>query len=231
VRSIRLGASLAALGIATAIVVGHSAHAWIPEPERAWAFVATENGKAGRTNPLKLDVTLVGADGAPAATGTARFEPNGVAKLGLSYGDGTIEIHERTPIAYTVTRGGNRVDSPLRLIPPIAVLQAASGLAVADTMRVLGGNPALVDLGMEGKHDCWVLGGRDTGDFDSNTRFSLWVDQESQQPVRIDDGAGTQYRFGAPAAKQGVRFPAWIDIRAAGFPSWRLDIRNVSKAP
>jgi hypothetical protein len=84
---------------------------------------------------------------------------------------------------------------------------------------------------MEGAHDCWVLGGRDTGDFNSNTRVSLWVDQETQQPVRIDDGAGTQYRFGAPAAKQGIRFPAWVDIRAAGQPSWRLDVRSVSKAP
>jgi hypothetical protein len=83
---------------------------------------------------------------------------------------------------------------------------------------------------MEGAHDCWVLGGRDMGSFDSNTRVALWMDQESQQPVRIDDGAGTQYRFGGPA-KEGVRFPTWIDVRAAGFPTWRLDVRSASKAP
>jgi hypothetical protein len=190
----------AIIGIATLIALAPPARGWIPEPERAWSFVATSNTTAGRTTPLKADVTLVGADGSVAATGTVRFDPNGVAKLGLSYRDGTVEIHERSPIAYTATRGGTKVDTPLRLIPPVALLQAASGLAVADRMRVLGGNPAVVDLGMEGAHDCWVLGGRDTGDFDSNTRVSLWVDQESRQPVRIDDGAGTQYRFGAPGA-------------------------------
>ena len=230
-RPARSAAFVAALGVAAAIAVAHPAHAWIPEPERAWSFVAESNGSAGRTNALKLDVVLIGADGAVAATGTARLDPSGVAKLGLSYGDGTVEIHERTPIAYTVTRGGAKVDKPLRLIPPVALLQASSALGVADTMRVIGGNPALVDLGMEGAHDCWVLGGRDAGDFDSNSRVSLWVDQESRQPVRIDDGAGTQYRFGPPVAKQSIRFPASIEVRAAGFPTWRLEIRSVSKAP
>jgi hypothetical protein len=217
--------------IAISLAVAWPAGAWIPAPESAWGFVASSNSNAGRTGALKLDVALIGADGAVAATGTARLEPGGVAKLGLTYGDGTVEVHERTPTDYAVTRGGSRVAQPLRLIPPVALLQAASSHAVADTLRAIGGDPALVDLGMEGAHDCWVLGGRDMGSFDSNTRVSLWVDQESQQPVRIDDGAGTQYRFGAPAAKEGVRFPAWIDVRAAGFPSWRLDVRSVSKAP
>ena len=231
VRVSRHGSIGAALAIAISLAAARPAGAWIPAPESAWGFVASSNSNAGRTGALKLDVALVGADGAVAATGTARLEPGGVAKLGLTYGDGTVEVHERTPTDYVVTRGGSRVSQPLRLIPPVALLQAASGLAVADTLRAIGGDPALVDLGMEGAHDCWVLGGRDTGPFDSNTRVSLWVDQESQQPVRIDDGAGTQYRLGSPAAKEGIRFPAWIDVRAAGFPSWRLDVRSVSKAP
>jgi hypothetical protein len=230
-RASRHGAIGAMLAITASLAAAWPAHAWIPAPESAWGFVATSNSNAGRTGVLKLDVALVGADGAVAATGTARLDPNGVAKLGLTYGDGTVEVHERTPTAYTATRGGASVDHPLRLIPPVALLQAASGLAVADRLRAIGGDPALVDLGMEGDHDCWVLGGRDMGSFDSNSRVSLWVDQDSQQPIRIDDGAGTQYRFGLPAAKEGVRFPAWIDVRAAGFPSWRLDVRSVSKAP
>lgn len=225
-KSLRRGALVAALSIA----IAHAAQAWIPAPESAWGFVANSNSSGGRTSPLKLDVSLVGADGAVAATGTARLEPGGVAKLGFTWGDGTVEVHERNGAEYTVTRGGERVAQPLRLLPPVALLQAASGLAVADTMRAIGGDPALVDLGMEGAHDCWVLGGRDMGSFDSNTRVALWMDQESQQPVRIDDGAGTQYRFGGPA-KEGVRFPSWIEVRAAGFPSWRLDVRSASKAP
>jgi hypothetical protein len=37
----------------------------------------------------------------------------------------------------------------------------------------------------------------------TQTRVSLWVDQESQQPVRIDD-ARAQYRFGS---QEGRRHP------------------------
>jgi hypothetical protein len=94
----------------------------------------------------------------------------------------------------------------------IALLQAASAQAVADALRTIGGDPKIVDLGMEGAHDCWVLGGRDMGSFDANTRVSLWVDQESQQPVRIDDGSGPQYRFGSPKKGETIRFPAWPEL-------------------
>jgi hypothetical protein len=219
--------------LAVALVVSQAgrASAWIPEPESAWNLVAQSNNAASRTRTLALDIALVGADGAVVATGTARLEPNGRARLGLTFADGTVEMHERTPIDYQATRAGTRVEKPLRLIPPVALLQAASAMAVADALRTIGGDPKVVDLGMEGAHDCWVLGGRDMGSFDSNTRVSLWVDQESQQPVRIDDGSGTQYRFGAPAKREAIRFPAWIDVRAATGPSWRIDVKSVTPAP
>jgi len=207
------------------------ARAWIPEPESAWNIVAQNNSAASRTRALALDVALVAADGAVVATGTARLEPNGRARLGFTFADGTVEMHERTPIDYQVTRAGTRVAQPLRLIPPIALLQAASAQAVADALRTIGGDPKIVDLGMEVAHDCWVLGGREMGSFDANTRVSLWVDQESQQPVRIDDGSGMQYRFGSPKKGEGIRFPAWIDVRAATGPSWRIDVRSVTPAP
>ena len=64
--------------------------------------------RRARTGALKLDVALVGADGAVAATGTARLEPSGVAKLGLTYGDGTVEVHERTPHRLSRRRAAGR---------------------------------------------------------------------------------------------------------------------------
>jgi hypothetical protein len=140
-------------------------------------------------------------------------------------------MHERTATDYQATRAGARVKQPLRLLPPLALLQASSGLAVAEALRTIGGDPKLVDLGMEGAYDCWVLGGREMGAFDANTRASLWVDQDSQQPVRIDDGADTQYRFGSPKKGEGIRFPAWIEVRAASGPSYRIDVKAVTPAP
>jgi hypothetical protein len=77
---------------------------------------------------------------------------------------------------------------------------------------------------MEGRFDCWVLGGRDPGDFEMNTRPSIWVDQETQQPVRIDDAAGVRYRLLDLAPKGGVRFPSRIEVHADGWPIWRIDV-------
>jgi hypothetical protein len=219
------------LTVALAVSNAGRVRAWIPEPESAWSMVAQSNSAASRTRALALDIALAGADGAVVATGTVRLEPNGHARLGITFADGTVEMHERTPIDYQATRAGARVEKPLRLIPPVALLQAATAQAVADALRTIGGDPRLVDLGMEGAHDCWVLGGRDMGSFDANTRVSLWVDQESQQPVRIDDGSGTQYRFGSPKKGESIRFPAWIDVRAASGPSWRIDVKSVRSAP
>ncbi len=227
----RRGCCVALLAATLAVSHAGPVRAWIPEPESAWSMVAQSNGAASRTRALALDIALVGADGVVVATGTARVEPNGRARLGVTFADGTVEMHERTPIDYQATRAGTRVEKPLRLIPPIALLQADTAQAVADALRTIGGDPRLVDLGMEGAHDCWVLGGRDMGSFDDNTRVSLWVDQETQQPVRIDDGSGTQYRFGSPKKGENIRFPAWIDVRAATGPSWRIDVKSVRSAP
>ncbi len=227
----RCDVSSALLIAALSLAHATAASAWIPEPESAWSLVAQGNSTASRTRALSLDVSLVDAEGAVVATGTARLEPNGHARLGITWADGAVEMHERTATDYQATRAGARVEKPLRLLPPFAVLQAANGLAVAEALRAIGGDPKLVDLGMEGTHDCWVLGGREMGPFDANTRASLWVDQESQLPVRIDDGASTQYRLGSPAKGEGIRFPAWIDVRAATGPSYRIDVKAVSPAP
>ncbi len=226
-RDFRAALRIAALAFAYA----GAANAWIPAPESAWSIVAQDNSTASRTRALSLDIALVGADGVVAATGTARVEPNGHARLGITWADGTVEMHERTATDYQATRAGARVKQPLRLLPPLALLQASSGLAVAEALRTIGGDPKLVDLGMEGAYDCWVLGGREMGAFDANTRASLWVDQDSQQPVRIDDGADTQYRFGSPKKGEGIRFPAWIEVRAASGPSYRIDVKAVTPAP
>jgi hypothetical protein len=227
----RRGCQVVLLTFALAVSNAERVRAWIPEPESAWGMIAQSNSAASRTRALALDIALAGADGAVVATGTVRLEPNGRARLGITFADGTVEMHERTPIDYQATRAGTRVEKPLRLIPPVALLQAATAQAVAEALRTIGGDPRLVDLGMEGAHDCWVLGGRDMGSFESNSRVSLWVDQESQQPVRIDDGSGTQYRFGAPKKGAGIRFPAWIDVRTATTPSWRIEVKSVTPAP
>lgn len=228
----RTGRSALALALAGALLVAASrASAWIPEPERAWSAVATSNAASGRGKPFDFPVALVGADGGVAATGRLRTEGAGAARLELTLADGVAEVHERLGADYRVTRGGRAVERAPRLLPPLELLQVTSAMGVAEALRAIGGNPARVELGLEGTHDCWVLGGRDPGAFEANTRPSLWVDQETQQPVRIDDANGVQYRLGDAAARPGgVRFPSRIDVQETGWPVWRIQVQN-SAAP
>jgi len=231
VRRGRSGSLTRAALVAALLAPPLAASAWIPEPERAWTAVAQTNGSSGRNGPLAFPVALVGSDGAIAATGRLSLEPGGRARLELARADGSTEVHERTGAEYRVLRNGRPADPAPELVPPLAVLQATDPAAVADALRAMGANPAVVDLGMDGTHDCWVLGGRDPGSFAASTRPSLWVDQESQQPVRIDAASGTQYRFGEVASREGARFPSRIDVLASGWPAWRIEIRNTAAAP
>jgi len=203
-------------------------YAWIPEPERAWSTIAQVNAASNRARPLDLAIALVAADGAVAATGRLRLEPDGRSRLDLELGGSAVETHERTGLDYRVTRNGQRADKAPRLLPPLALLQAITAMEVADAVRAIGGDPARVDLGIDGVHDCWVLGGRDPGPFESSSRPSLWVDQESQQPVRIDDASGTQYRLADTVSREGLRFPSRIDVFAPGWPIWRIELQSTA---
>lgn len=205
------------------------ASAWIPEPTRAWTAIAASNAASGRGKPIEFPVALIGADGGVAATGRLRADGAGASRLDLTGADGIAEVHERRGAEYRVTRGGRPVDRAPRLLPPLDLLQVTTAPGVAEALRAIGGNPAQVDLGIEGTHDCWVLGGREAGSFAANTRPALWVDQETQQPVRIDDANGVQYRFGDVASRPGgVRFPSRIDVQDPGWPVWRLQVQNAA---
>ena len=213
------------MGTALLVAAGADrAAAWIPEPERAWSMLAQSNLQSARNRPLDFAVALVDAAGNVTATGRLLAEPGGRARLELTLAEGGTEVHERNGLDYRVTRNGQRVERAPQLLPPLAALQADSAMKVADALRALAGDPARVDLGIEGPNDCWVLGGRDPGDFQMNTRPSVWVDQETRQPVRIDDAAGVRWRLLDLAPKGGVRFPSHIEVHADGWPIWRIDV-------
>jgi len=219
-----LRAAAAVLATLLGVSLARPADAWIPEPERAWASLAQSNSQSSRTRPIDFAVAIVDVTGAVTATGRLRAEPGGHARLDLALAAGGTEVHERNGSDYRVTRDGQRVDKAPRLLPPLGLLQAGKGMEVAEALRALSGDPARVDLGMEGRYDCWVLGGRDPGDFEVNSRPSIWVDQETQQPVRIDDAGGVRYRLLDLAPKDGVRFPTRIEVEADGWPMWRIDV-------
>jgi hypothetical protein len=227
---VRAAAGMASL-LALAVLPVSSALAVVPSAARVRAEIARSNVQAGRAQPLALEVRLVGESGEAIASGRARLDPNGFARLELTLSDGRREIHERSPAGYVTTRDGRKVDRALPLLPPTQLLQAPTEAEVAAALLGIGGDPELVELGMSGGADCWVLGGRDPGPFEANRRPSHWFDLEDRRAVRIDDPAVARFRLGPPAAPPGaIAFPAWIDVESPGWPRRRLDIQRVEPA-
>lgn len=222
---------LVAIGLALALLPAERALAVIPSAPKVRAEMARGNVQAGRTQSLALDVLLVGDSGGAIASGQARLEPNGLARLELTLSDGRREVHERSPAGYFATRDGVRIDRVLPLLPPTQLLQAPTDAEVAAALLGIGGDPERVELGISDGADCWVLGGRDPGPFDANRRPSYWFDLEARRPVRIDDAHGARFRLGPAVGRDGgIAFPAWIRVQAPGWPSRRLDIQRVAPA-
>jgi hypothetical protein len=226
-------AGLASLGlfVVLAQLPASPARAVIPSAPKVRAEIARSNAEAGRTQPLALDVVLVGESGGALATGRARLDPQGVARLELALVDGSRELHERSPDGYVASRDGVPLGRFQPLLPPSQLLQAGTEADVAAALRAIGGDPDQVDLGMSDGADCWVLGGRDPGPFDASRRPSYWFDLAARRALRIDDAGAVSFRLG-PAVKRdgGIAFPAWIYIEAPGWPSRRLDVQRVAPA-
>lgn len=228
----RRRASLAfAAFVAAALAAPRPAQAVVPSADKVRAEIARTNGQAGRAQRLVADVAVVDEAGQTVATGRAVLDPTGIAHLDLTFADGRREQHERSPAGYRATRDGAPIDRVLPLLPPTQLLQARSDAELAAALVAIGGAPEQVDLGMAGGGDCWVLGGRDPGPFDANTRPSYWFDQEARRPVRIDDAGGVRFLFGPPAKHaSGIFFPAWYLVEAPGRTRWRVDVQLVAPA-
>jgi len=215
--------------VLAALLAAAPAGAVVPSAEAVRREIARTNVQAGRSQPLVLDVVVSGEAGEPTASGRAVLDPNGPARLQLTLADGRREFHERNAGRYTATRDGARVERPMPLLPPVALLQARTESDVAGAIASLGGEPERVDLGMSGGGDCWVLGGRDPGPFENNGRPSYWFDQDARRPVRIDEAGGVRFRFGPPAKHPpAIFFPAWYTVEAPGWPRWRVEVRSVT---
>lgn len=154
VRRGAVGALLLAAGLAA------TATAFVPPAPKVADAVAEANERGGRTRPLRLAVTLHDALGEEKARGEALLDPRGEATLELRTPDGSVERHRLVGgREWADQDGGPRV--PERpLLAPLALLQVGRGEDLLALLGFLGGAPGEIDLGLEGPHDCYVLGGR-----------------------------------------------------------------------
>ena len=213
------------LGLAAA------AGAAIPEAQRIADAAARANQKAGRSEPIILDVSLRIGDRDPLATGVLASHPTGLARLELRSHQGFVERHLLQGSEYTASRDGELLAAPRPFLPPIFLLQAGSGAALRAALESFGVAAGDVALGLADERDCYVLGGRAIGAAGAGpARPALWVDMDSFDVVQIDAPDGVRFRFGPSAAFDGVQAPAWISIEVPGQAPARLEVVRASRA-
>jgi hypothetical protein len=219
--------------IAGSLCLAGSATAVIPPPHRIANAMAQTNRASGRAAPLLFDVSLRIGDSEPVASGVLASHPTGLARLELHSRQGFVERHLLQGSEYTASRDGNLLRSPRPFLPPIFLLQAASGAALSAALASFGVDANAVVLGLADDHDCYVFGGRPppAAELEGRRLPSLWVDMETFDVVRVDNREGVRFRFGPSQAFEGrIRAPAWIVIEVPGQLPARLDVLRVAPA-
>jgi hypothetical protein len=205
----------------------------IPAAPRVIEAVAEGNRASGRGVALRLELELVGGDGAVVGTGELVADPTGRSRLELRAPSGLVERHLRHGRDYRASRNGEVLDTPKPLLPPLTWLQIVEGADLETELRRAGIASRQVMFGRAGDRDCYVIGGRIPGtrDGDPPLRAALWVDLEELQPVRIDRADGVRYVLGPPSKFGKLRVPGWIQVEVAGQRNLRLVVRAAQAVP
>ncbi len=237
-RSAKAGAILA-----SALLLAFGAGAHVPSGEAVAEAVAQGQKKARRGGLTEFRIRVVRqAEGElPVAVGAGAMwsDPEGRARLTLQRGEGEVERQLRSSEGFAAAEAGRFIRRPLQILPPLWVLQAEEGALLLEQLAELGGDPERIELGYEGAHDCFVLGGREGG-------AAFWIDQYSHRVIRIDLASGVRYRLGpittgdgtGDGAWRGGEWPAWIDIEtpapgggATPAPALRLELSAGAMPP
>jgi len=215
---------LAALAVA--------AQAVVPPPERVAGAIAEANRAAGRVLPLRIEVELQLEQGPP-MTGVLVSHPALGARLEVRDPVGSVELHGLQGGSYTMTRDGRPQEIFHRVLPPLFLLQAGSGMRLREQLHRLGADARRVRLGRLGDRDCYVLGdGVDSGaPGNLQAAPSLWTDARTHEALRVLTREGIEYRLGPETPFQTIRLPAWIEILEPGGFRARLELRTAAPVP
>jgi hypothetical protein len=203
----------------------------IPTAPKIAEAVAESNKMSARAEPLLIDVVLRIGSGEPVARGQLATHPTGLARLELRSDAGFVERHLLQGDDYRASRDGQLLEKFHPFLPPVFLLQATSGAALAAALGSFGVSEQEVVLGRMGDHDCYVFGGRLPGPPSAERLLpSLWVDVESYDALRIVRADGVEYRLGPVTVYDGIRLPRWIEIATPkGFQA-RLELVRAAPA-
>ena len=220
-----------AQGLVLGMAFASAAGAVIPTAPKIAEAVAEANQMSSRAEPLLIDVVLRIGSGEPAARGQLATHPTGLARLELRSEADFVERHLLQGDEYRASRDGRLLEKFHPFLPPVFLLQASSGAALAAALESFGVSEQEVVLGRMGDHDCYVFGGRLPGPPDAERLLpSLWVDVESYDALRIVRADGVEYRLGPVSVFDGIRLPRWIEILAPNGFQARLEVMRATPA-
>ena len=139
-------------------LIGFSAEAYLPSPDRIYQAIAATNRADGRGESLRLSLTLQIGDRPGVATAELISHPSGLARIELRGGEGLLERHLLQGEQVWVSRNGEAVEDPRIFLPPLFLLQAKSGEMVRNVLETLSVQADAIGLATCGDEDCLLIG-------------------------------------------------------------------------
>jgi hypothetical protein len=132
--------------------------AFIPEADRTMKAIAAANRASGRSQALRLTLTMRVGDREPVARGELISHPTGLARLELRGYSGRHERYLLSGRELMATRDGRFLDSPRPLLQPFFLMQPASEVTLRAALETYGVISDAIGLAPCGEEDCFVIG-------------------------------------------------------------------------
>ncbi len=149
-----------ALAAATAIAVlgAVAAGAYVSVPERIHEAIAETNKADGRSEAIRLLLTMQVGERPAVATGELISHPTGLARLELRGAGGLLERHLLQGNELSAARNGLPLDDPRAFLPPFFILQADSGMLLRAALTSFAVQGDAIGLATCGDVDCLLIG-------------------------------------------------------------------------
>jgi hypothetical protein len=206
----RVVAVLALFGLAAPAL-----HAYVAPPKRIHAAIAETNKADGRTQAIRLELSMQIGERTDIATGELISHPTGLARLELVGAGGLLERHLLQGSERSATRNGTPLDDARVFLPPLFMLQADSGVTLRAALTSFGIAPDAIGLAPCGDEDCLLIGDEDRRIPRPDPRSVRGLEDRP-----IDAGTGITFETGASLVDPSLQ-PAtstvwprvWVETR------------------
>lgn len=151
--------SLAAVLLAAGLLVpAPPVAAFIPYPDRTLQAIAAVNRASGRSEALRLEVSMRFGERPPVARGELIIHPSGLARLELRGVNGRVDRYLLSGRELLGTTNGQPLARPGPLLQPLFFLQPSSGVTLRSALHSFDVLSDAIGLATCGEQDCFVIG-------------------------------------------------------------------------